>query len=257
MKHLLEHQISLFLQKYQAQQAISTSWGTPLVGFADVEHPYVKNLKNTISENHASPTDVLPDATIVVAYYIPFTRELAKLNRESDRLAAPQWALAYEETNEMFLKLNDHLINCLKEYSYVGVTPKEALSFNRDTLTSNWSHRHFAYAAGLGTFGINNMLITEKGCCGRFFTLVTNLNVTPDEPMTEELCYYKKDGSCDACIKNCPQNAITVDGYDGKKCFELLQENASTYKSLNSSYDGSMGNEVCGKCITSSPCMFF
>lgn len=32
---------------------------------------------------------------------------------------------------------------------------------------SEWSHRHAAYIAGLGIFGINNMLITNKGCVGR------------------------------------------------------------------------------------------
>ena len=54
------------------------------------------------------------------------------------------------------------------------------------------------------------MLITPKGCCGRYNTIVTNLDVTADKPMERELCLYKANGSCGICMKNCPTQAIKV-----------------------------------------------
>lgn len=47
------------------------------------------------------------------------------------------------------------------EYN-VDVLP-EVSTFDQNILKSNWSHRHFAKIAGIGTFGINNMLISKNG----------------------------------------------------------------------------------------------
>jgi len=256
LKESIRSEICSFVIKYGVQPSISTKWGTPLVGFADAAHPYILALKETIGPAHSLPEDVLEDASTVIAYYVPFTEELAEANASAGRLAAPEWALAYEETNAMFGYLNDHLITFLKNKGYRAAVSKETSTFDRGSLLSNWSHRHFAYAAGLGTFGLNNMLITPSGCCGRYFTLVTNLDLKPDSPESEELCLYKKNGSCRICMKNCPVGALSSTGYARHKCFSLLKENGAVNTELGSSYAGSEGSEVCGKCITSSPCAF-
>lgn len=239
-------------------------WGVPLVGFADATHPYILALKKVISPSHSMPTDVVDDASIILAYYVPFTKELAKTNSKNERLASPEWALAYEQTNAMFDSLNTHLIECLKSIGYKAAVSKETLTFDRKRLISNWSHRHIAFAAGLGTFGLNNMLITRSGCCGRYFTIVTNLDVDPDEPLKEELCLYKKNGSCGICVNNCPAEALRFEGYDRQKCYSLLRENAEIYTQFGNSYvdDTNVnaekeGSEVCGKCVTASPCAFW
>ena len=129
---------------------------------------------------------------------------------------------------------------------------------------SDWSQRHIAYAAGLGTFGLNNMLITKKGCCGRYSTLITNLDIKPDRPLEQELCLYKRKLKCQICVNNCPIGALTAEGYDRQKCYYLCKKNAEVYTDFGSSYlteDGdkanSDGSEVCGKCVTGSPCAFW
>ena len=52
--------------------------------------------------------------------------------------------------------------------------------------------------------------------------------------------------------------------YIALKCYAVCQENAKIYTQFGSSYtneDGtganSVGSEVCGKCITGSPCAFW
>ncbi|MBP2654723.1 MAG: epoxyqueuosine reductase [Firmicutes bacterium] len=264
VKEKIKSEIYDFVKKYEGQDDITTKWGTPLVGFANANHPFILNLKKLITPTHVMPADVLLDASIVLAYFIPFTTELAKTNTSASRLASAEWALAYEETNAMFGHLNSHIIEYLSNLGYKAAIAREAATFSTQKLISNWSHRHFAYAAGLGTFGINNMLITRSGCCGRFYTIVTNLDIAADEPMKEELCLYKKNGSCRICIKNCLVGALSESGYERKICYSMLKENAAIYTEFGSSYldetgekANSTGSEVCGKCVTSSPCAFY
>ncbi len=263
MKTIITEFITEYVREYQSNENISTKWGVPIVGFADAKHPYIINLKKVISHSHQLPIDVLEDAKTVIVYFVPFTKELAMTNFLSKDCSSVEWAVAYEETNAMFMKLNERLITKLNESGYRAGISNESLMFDRSALKSNWSHRHFAYAAGIGTFGINNMLITKSGGCGRYSSLVTNLNIEHGSPMTEELCLYKRNKSCGICVKHCPNKALTLEGYEREKCNEILQKNAQLYKNFGSSYSdekgkpNSIGSEVCGKCAVNIPCAFW
>ncbi len=261
MKSRITELITEYVANYEKQDHIKTKWGTPQVGFADAHHPYLRELKTIISEKHCLPVDVLGGATIVIAYFVPFDRELALTNNIKGDISSPQWALAYEETNEMFGRMNEYLVNELKKMGYQAAVSPEAGVFDRDKLRSNWSQRHFARVAGLGTFGVNNMLITKDGCCGRYSTVVTNLDVEPDQPLTEEMCLYRKNGSCGVCVKKCPSGALTLDGYDRYACYGVCMKNAKIYTEFGNSYVGDpeagseiIGSEVCGKCLVGVPC---
>ena len=264
MKQQIRELIQTYISNYQKREEIATEYGAPLVGFADAWHPYIQNLPQLIGGSHELPQNVLTGAKIIIAYYVPFTRDLAKSNRTGGITASPEWARAYEETNALFGELNEEIIHFIQaKAGHAGITPK-AVTFYQDRLVSDWSQRHIAYAAGLGTFGLNNMLLTRRGCCGRFSTVITNLDLEADQPLTEEFCLYKKNGTCGACVKHCPTGALTYDEYDRFKCYAVCQENANLYTQFGSSYtneDGtganSVGSEVCGKCITASPCAFW
>ena len=155
------------------------------------------------------------------------------------------------------------MIEFLQNAGYAASVSPEATTFDRNTLKSNWSQRHIARIAGLGTFGFNNMLITEVGCCGRISSIITNLEISPDAPQTEDRCLYKRNGTCLACIKNCPSGALTSQNFDRKKCFATCQKNAALYKDFGNSYAANAGDEtldtgseVCGKCVAGMPCAF-
>ena len=264
MKEKIRTLICDFVQEYEKREEFSTKWGTPLVGFADANHPIISQFKTLIGPNHGTPNEVMENASIVIAYYVPFTEELAKTNATGTHLASREWAVAYEETNAMFKELNAYVIEKLTDWGYhAGISPKTN-TFSTTELKSDWSYRHFAYLAGLGTFGINNMLITKHGCCGRYNNIVTDLDVVPDEPLKEEYCLYKKNKTCGVCMKNCPVNALTPESYDRHLCYRNLLKNAEVHTGLGDSYmseDGcsanSVGSDVCGKCVTQSPCAFW
>jgi epoxyqueuosine reductase QueG len=263
MKEKITGLICDYVGGYSNHHDISTKWGKPVVGFADADHPYILNLKKLISPAHGLPRDVMDDARIVVAYFVPFTKELAHKNRLPGELASPEWALAYEETNAMIRDLNAYMIEALDQLGINACVSTYASTFDRDALISSWSHRHFAYAAGLGTFGLNNMLISKKGCCGRYGTLVTNLDVPPDAPLDVENCRYKLNGSCGVCMSFCPSGALTPEGFAREKCYQVCLKNADVYTDFGCSYTdetgtkpNSKGSDVCGKCIAYAPCAF-
>ncbi len=260
-------------------------WQEPLVGFADVKSPYIRELRRIVHPAHQMPEDVMADARIVIVYFVPFNKWVAKTNRGFGKeLASPQWAECYELTNSMFTRLNDHITEVIRSMGYEAQVASEAGIFYRDEVMSHWSVRHLAYAAGLGTFGLNNMLITEKGCSGRYSTIVTNMALEPDEPKTEEACLYKRNGSCRACMMRCPTGAISEEGFDRHKCYSQCLKNAEVYTQFGSSYtsgqeagkyDGfaagapgdddaavndynaeNVGSEVCGKCVVGLPCTY-
>jgi epoxyqueuosine reductase QueG len=72
-----------------------------------------------------------------------------------------------------------------------------------------FSHRHAAYLAGLGTFGINNTLLTpEFGPRVRFASIFTTAEIPPDPVMEKDLCIR-----CMRCVEACPVNALGEDMY--------------------------------------------
>lgn len=259
-KSIIKNEIAKFIQEHDQESTLKNKWTTPLVGFADADHSDFPMLRAIVHPKHEMPQDVLPNARIVIAYFIPFTEKVVRGN-SSPGLASPEWAQVYEETNAMFKKLNEHLISLLEAEGYQGAVSKEASVFDREAILSRWSQRHIARIAGLGTFGLNNMLITEAGCCGRISTVVTNLDVLPDEPLSTEYCLYKRDGSCGACVRRCPTGALTAEGFDRKTCFARCLENAKEHNQFGNSYAAKAGeetedsgSEVCGKCLINLPC---
>lgn len=264
LKNLIEIKIWEFIEKYdEGTDALAGRlWRKPIIGYADVNHPYIAQLPQIVRDTQQMPLDVMPDATVIFSCFVPFTKAVAQSNKSSDYLASPEWAQAYEYTNAMLPKLNEMFIDLLGKLGYKGEVAPESKIFDNKILKSNWSHRHFAYASGIGTFGLNNMLITKAGCSGRLTTIVTNLDIEPGKPMEEELCLYKKEGKCGVCVKHCPPKALTFEGYDRVKCYAQCWENAKVYTEFGSSYLNSagdvnaVGSEVCGKCVTYAPCTY-
>lgn len=245
MKTLITNKIIEYVKNYPVLKNVKNIWKEPLVGFADANGSYISSLKKIVSSNHKLPEDFMENPNIVISYYIPFTEELAALNLNVEgNMAAQEWSDAYNLTNTMIGDISQYIADMLMEMGYRAVPPTGVV-FDKEVIISNWSQRHIAYAAGLGTFGINNMLISEKGCCGRYGSVIADIPVEPNNIVTEERCLYKKNGSCKKCVQNCFAGALTTEGFDRKKCYEICLLN-----------DAKTGADVCGKCDIDIPCAF-
>ncbi len=72
-----------------------------------------------------------------------------------------------------------------------------------------FSHRHAAYLAGLGNFGVNNMLLSrEFGPRVRFTSIFTAAEIPPGKVMEEPLCIR-----CMRCRDACPVHALGGEDY--------------------------------------------
>ena len=108
--------------------------------------------------------------------------------------------------------------------------------------TSNWSERHAAYAAGLGTFGLSKGLITGKGVAGRCLSIISSLPLEADK---RHLGIYDNCSNCGACIRNCPAAAISKErGKNHYLCSEFIE-------SVRAKCAPRFG---CGKCQVDVPC---
>ena len=248
MKGQIVTEIKQFTAQYQTENRTATGWAKPIVGFAHAGDPIFKILRRVVSPTHLLPQELLPAAKTVIAFFLPFEKRVGRSNIRGE-LASREWAVAYIETNRLIAALSEHMKQFLAARNYyVEITPATH-NFNKERLVSNWSHRHIAYAAGIGNFGLNNMLITEHGCCGRIGSFVTDLSVTPDVPMNEEACLYRYDSSCSQCVDRCVNTALFKDHFDRRNCYEMCLKNEDRFKQIGTA-------DVCGKCLVGLPCSF-
>ena len=248
MNDFITQEIIRFVDAYRKSENVETRWLEPLVGFADAGDPLFSQLHSAVSPTHATPNDLLKGARSVIAYFLPFDKSISQKNR-GDYYAVKEWALAYIETNRLIIDLNNHLSGLLAKKGKRCTVLPPTHNFEKEKLISDWSHRHVAFVAGLGTFGLHNLLITDKGCCGRLGSIITDAVLTPSVRPKTEHCLYKHNKTCTECVKRCAAHALKVDSFDRHACYTLLLENAKLYEQYGLA-------DACGKCICEVPCSF-
>lgn len=76
------------------------------------------------------------------------------------------------------------------------------------------SKKRMAQMGGIGAFGKQGLIIhPEFGPWIRLRSILTDAELVPTEPFTEDLC-----GDCDECVKACPTNALSPYKVDPDKC---------------------------------------
>ncbi len=246
MKQRVVQEIKKFVADYQNSQRRTTEWGEPLVGFADGRDPLFVKLQEVVISTHALPSELLSDARSVIAFFLPFARSVSIANSRQG-LSSREWAVGYIETNELIAQLNRHLSELFEAEGHHSATIPATHNWIEDKLISNWSHRHIAFIAGLGRFGLNNMLITEKGCAGRIGSFITSAAIEADKRPEREACLYKDDGSCKKCVRKCVNEALFETSFDRFRCYDMLLKNVEEHRALGYA-------DVCGKCLAAVPC---
>lgn len=246
MKSKIETLIKEFVSSYHTIKNMKTKWREPIVAYADPKDKMFFELKEIVSPSHALPQDFLEDVQTVVSYFIPLDYDIVKSNitgMESSR----EWAISYVETSSLIIDLNNFIENELEKLGYDSINLAGSYNFDENKLINDWSHKHVAYVTGLGKFGLNHVLITDKGCCGYLGTFVTNLKIEPTERKDIEYCLYKNNNSCKKCIERCINGALKIGSFNRNKCYEACTNNAKKYSDVGSC-------TVCGKCLVNLPC---
>lgn len=247
----IEQWILDFVEDYQKQKKTETKWRKPVIGFADAKNPLFQELKTIVGPNHALPDDLVSDARSVVAFFLPFSDEVVKSNIGGVQ-SSREWDYAYIETNNLIKKLTQYLHDQIAGEGFAASLLPPTYNYDSEKLKSDWSHRSVAYIAGLGTFGIHNMLITDRGCCGRFGSVVTNMELEPSTRKEGENCLFKFNGSCGVCVKRCVCDALAIQN-GGSVSYDRYLCNKQIYDRDIPKYDIGQG-DTCGKCMVGLPC---
>ncbi len=253
----------------------SPFYENPLVGFADGRDPLFEQFKDIIGNYHYTPQEVMEtavqagddvpnqdlDKISVISYILPVTVQTRKSNRSQRHHPSLQWAHQRNCGERFNDAVRDHVAMEVREMGYLAVAPMRADYFKYimeegpgGDVSSNWSERHAAYVAGLGTFSLNDGFITSKGIAMRCGNIVTNMPLQPsDRPYPDHYhnCLYYREGTCKICIKRCPVGAITEAGHDKQKCRWYLVDYLGPMLKSRYNCDWTTG---CGLCQTAVPC---
>ncbi|GAB4340738.1 MAG: epoxyqueuosine reductase [Candidatus Abyssubacteria bacterium] len=225
----------------------------PLVAFGSAQDPLYSQLKDDgiIGAHHLMPSDWVENAKTVVVFFLPFSKEVVESNYP-EGMSSKEWYLSRYYGEDFNNAVRDHVASSLEKAGHRAVAPSRDGRFEMLNTSSNWSERHSAYIAGLGTFCLSYSFITEKGCAGRFGTVVTDLELEPTERTLglRDNCLFDEEGTCGLCIPRCPAGAITPEKKDHWKCQEYLV--TKVMAEYVPKYNIVVGG--CGKCQTKVPC---
>lgn len=245
------------------------AWDEPLVGFAAGDDPLWQECKDHIGDFFWTPEEIFnltypqasasPQELGVVAWILPQTAATRNENTFQDVYPSRRWAGARNEGEEFNMTLRKTLPDTLNVQGVQALAPmlsphwdwRESANYGR---ASNWSERHAAHIAGLGTFGLCDGLITAKGKAMRAGSVVARLPLEPSaRPYygIHDYCLFYSQGNCGKCIPRCPVKALSKDGHDKKKCYRHVKGNCPEYIEKNYGFN----TDACGLCQVGVPCM--
>lgn len=186
------------------------------------------------------PKAILPEARSVVVIGLPVTLPVLETS------PSIHYFQLYKTVNELLDQYAYLLSDLLNGEGHASMfVPRDGyghISLMKERALAFFSHRHAAYLAGLGSFGVNNMLLTkEYGPRVRFGSVITSAELPEDPIMEGQLCTR-----CMRCVDICPVKALGEDDYpksitNKEACATRAMELAAKYAS------------PCGFCIKVCP----
>jgi len=211
----------------------------PVVGFAPANRWDDPRFAELVPEPFR-PAAVVPGTRTVIVIGLPVFLPVVE--------TAPSiwYHELYRTVNELLDQHTYRIAAALNMIGYPSVpVPRDGYGSIRVLLErpiAFFSHRHAAYLAGLGTFGVNNVLLTPAyGPRVRFASVMTAAELPPDAVLEADLCTR-----CMRCVEECPAGALEPGAYpisltDKRACAE---RSADLYRRHIS---------PCGRCIAVCP----
>jgi epoxyqueuosine reductase len=250
----------------------------PLIEFADGDDPIFAEYKGIIGTVHLTPREALartydkrpgemPARLSVISYAWPFTEKTRVSQRGETRIPGRLYSHTRWYGKQANMALQGHVVELLTRMGYLAAAPEQLPFFDlyRDEkgLYSNWSQRHMLYAAGLGTFGLSDLFITERGVCHNCGAIVTNLPLPPSPRTATDPygnCLFYQGVNCRACMRRCPSGAITEAGHDKNICQRYVDEygeaELSRIEQGQAEYDNDTTLGGCGLSMVGVPCEY-
>ena len=196
------------------------AWDNALVGFASGADPIWQQYKEYIGAFHWTPWEVFnqhcpeeragAEELTVISWVLPQREMVRKSNRRARTYPSEEWARIRVYGEAFNVALRRHVVQSLKEAGHAAIAPMlvpnwTIVKSQRFSYASSWSERHAAHAAGLGTFGLCDGLITAKGKAMRAGSVVARISMSRRRdpmPTTGPIAFFSPTGLA--------ANALTV-----------------------------------------------
>ncbi|MDR1079660.1 MAG: 4Fe-4S ferredoxin [Deltaproteobacteria bacterium] len=242
----------------------------PFFGYAAGDDPAWRTLSSGAVECSWTPLEAfrlgIPDSSAsasdltVVSAVLPATPETTGDQAATERFPAARWLASRHSHGRSVDGLARCLASRLGSMGIERVVPDHLPSFRTlrhpvHVFTSTWSHRHAAWAAGLGTFGLSEGLITRAGVAHRLTSVIVRARLAPT-PRTyagfRDWCLFYSSGKCGKCIGRCPPGAISAGGHDKELCRSYANDVVRPWAAAR--FPDMEGAYACGLCQAGVPC---
>ena len=267
IEHLIRDFISASPLNTMQNEADEPAWDSALVGFASGADQIWQQYKEYVGAFHWTPWEIFnqhspkenvsAEQLTVISWILPQRKLVRETNRRCRKYPSEEWARIRVYGEQFNMALRRHVVEKLEKAGHPAIAPMLAPNWAivksaRFSYASSWSERHAAHAAGLGTFGLCDGLITAKGKAVRAGSVVAKISIKPTpRPYAghQAYCLFFAEGSCGKCIDRCPARAITEAGHDKEKC-RIHLVRSREYVKENYKFEG----YGCGLCQVGVPC---
>ncbi len=242
----------------------------PAIGVTAGNDPIIARFKEVVTRAHLTPAEMwsksassrrrtrdttpigrpMPDAGAwadlaelsarlkVLSLVFPYTRAILQDGCRSSR-RTPLTGLALNLAHAFHTEVYEKTARFIADRGYRVMVPQKSRFYtvllrpSNPCVVSGWSERHYAFAAGLGSFGLAEHLITEHGCNVRLASFITDapLEITPrasDDPFAN--CLYYQRGTCAKCVARCPGGALTTESHNKLLCEWIRQKQSASVR---------------------------
>lgn len=200
-----------------------------------IEKDHITGMEEPILENRINPKNIMRDAKSIIVCAFPYHID----NEKESNLSRYCRGLDYHiVAKELLQKVCDYLDENIEGFEYKIFVDNGPLV-----------DRELAYLSGIGYFGINNNIITDKyGSYVFIGYIINNYEFSLDKPLDKECM------KCGKCVKYCPGNALLGNyNMNPRKCLsyitqkkeELSLEEVKVIKNSGKIFGCDICQEVC------------
>lgn len=200
-----------------------------------IEKDHITGMEEPILENRINPKNIMKDAKSIIVCAFPYHIDDEKESNLSRYCRGLDYHIV---AKELLQKVCNYLDENIEGFEYKIFVDNGPLV-----------DRELAYLSGIGYFGINNNIITDKyGSYVFIGYIINNYEFSLDKPLDKECM------KCGKCVKYCPGNAL-LGNYDmnPRKCLsyitqkkeELSLEEVKAIKSSGKIFGCDICQEVC------------
>lgn len=200
-----------------------------------IEKDHITGMEEPILENRINPKNIMKDAKSIIVCAFPYHIDDEKESNLSRYCRGLDYHIV---AKELLQKVCNYLDENIEGFEYKIFVDNGPLV-----------DRELAYLSGIGYFGINNNIITDKyGSYVFIGYIINNYEFSLDKPLDKECM------KCGKCVKYCPGNAL-LGNYDmnPRKCLsyitqkkeELSLEEVKSIKSSGKIFGCDICQEVC------------